>query len=222
MPPELHKREDLEANAALDIWATGVLLFMMIYGFHPFKVKNRAQTIKNIISKDIPFDNEVEVTKECKDLISQMLEKDPKKRINMLSILNHKWFEMTETEISLSKVVSVTRSRDQVVFSSEEIKRDKMSFGKQSISGLPQDNMKLTSYSKNEIRKTSNEIEIEQAKKIAYERFNEKVFLLNSAGRPKAKKRVDILKILNKVENKSKRKRFSKSKNKNNKYRSLG
>jgi len=65
MAPELHKGEDMEANPALDIWSIGVLLFMMIYGFHPFKVnKDRTQTVKNIIEKPIPFDDEVDVTEE--------------------------------------------------------------------------------------------------------------------------------------------------------------
>lgn len=64
-------------------------------------------------------------------------------------------------------------------------------------------------------------IEVEQAKKLAYERFNEKVFLLNSAGRPKTKKKIDILKIINKVENKNKKKKRNKSKQKS-KFRSQG
>ena len=46
MAPELQTGSDIEASTALDIWAIGIILYMMIYGYHPFKVKDRAETIK--------------------------------------------------------------------------------------------------------------------------------------------------------------------------------
>ena len=104
MAPELQTRSDIEASTALDIWAIGIILFIMVYGYHPFKVKDRAQTIKNIIESPVKFDETVDISEEWKLLIKQMLQKDPRNRINMFNILNSRWFEMTDSEIEISQV----------------------------------------------------------------------------------------------------------------------
>lgn len=36
MAPEVLKGEINLANPAMDIWAIGVMMFLMLYGFHPF------------------------------------------------------------------------------------------------------------------------------------------------------------------------------------------
>lgn len=99
MAPELHTGQDYSANKALDIWAIGVILYMMVFGYHPFHVKNREQTVKNIIEKKVRFPSDVLVTAELKDLITRMLDKDPNSRINMYNILNHPWFELSDSKI---------------------------------------------------------------------------------------------------------------------------
>lgn len=48
MAPELLNETDLSASKALDIWALGIMLYMMVFGFHPFKTKLKDQTVKNI------------------------------------------------------------------------------------------------------------------------------------------------------------------------------
>ena len=99
MAPELHTGHDISANKSLDIWAIGIILYMMVFGYHPFKVKDREQTIKNIIEQNVKFSNDVPITYELKDLLRKMLEKDPEKRINMFKIMNHKWFDLKERDI---------------------------------------------------------------------------------------------------------------------------
>jgi serine/threonine protein kinase len=46
-----------------------------------------------------------EVSPECKDLISKLLEKNPTKRISGIQALNHPWFKMLE-ETKLEKTLS--------------------------------------------------------------------------------------------------------------------
>jgi len=36
MPPEILSMNDLKSNAAIDIWALGVILYAMVYGFMPY------------------------------------------------------------------------------------------------------------------------------------------------------------------------------------------
>lgn len=50
---------------------------------------------------------------EAKDLIAQLLETDPEKRINLEEALNHPWFEVvTKKELELKKAVSCTVNRE--------------------------------------------------------------------------------------------------------------
>lgn len=93
MAPELHTGSDISADKTLDIWALGIILYVMVFGYHPFKEKSTAESIKSIIEKKVKFSPDVPVSPEFKDLIRKMLDKDPKKRINMFKILNHVWFE---------------------------------------------------------------------------------------------------------------------------------
>ncbi|KAF0897982.1 hypothetical protein E2562_001672 [Oryza meyeriana var. granulata] len=66
----------------VDWWAVGVLVYEMAYGRTPFKGKNRKETFRNVLLKDVEFpgDSRRRVP-ELTDLISQLLERDPKKRL---------------------------------------------------------------------------------------------------------------------------------------------
>lgn len=66
MAPEVLSGEDLSANKTLDIWAIGIILYMMVFGFHPFKSKDRDQTVQHIISSEVKFPSTVPVTSEFK------------------------------------------------------------------------------------------------------------------------------------------------------------
>ena len=39
MAPEILSEKDISASKALDIWAIGIILYMMVFGFHPFRTK---------------------------------------------------------------------------------------------------------------------------------------------------------------------------------------
>ena len=60
MAPEVLKGEISLANPAMDIWSVGMMMFMMLYGFHPFQAKEERfsksydlkQLVENIKSND--------------------------------------------------------------------------------------------------------------------------------------------------------------------------
>lgn len=64
MAPELQTGDAIEANSALDIWAIGIMLYMMIYGEHPFKKHDRAETVKSIIEDPVKFDETPNISEE--------------------------------------------------------------------------------------------------------------------------------------------------------------
>uniref|UniRef100_A0A0E0LWM6 non-specific serine/threonine protein kinase n=1 Tax=Oryza punctata TaxID=4537 RepID=A0A0E0LWM6_ORYPU len=67
---------------AVDWWAVGVLVYEMAYGRTPFKGKNRKETFRNVLLKDVEFAGDSRRRlPELTDLISRLLERDPKKRL---------------------------------------------------------------------------------------------------------------------------------------------
>jgi serine/threonine protein kinase len=205
MSPELQTGDDIEANTAIDIWAIGIMLFMMVCGYHPFKTKDRAETVKNIIKAPVKFSDKVIVSDEWKDLIMQMLVKDPKARINMFKVENHRWFEMTDTEIFNAHDLNAKAQELRIALIEEKKKiwkrRSISSIIQESIrkgtSSLGNSSLRLQSLSMiKDVNMSPINEEQDQAKKQAYERFNEKVFMLNSAQKPPLKKKLDVIKLI--------------------------
>ena len=61
-----------------DEWACGVLMFFLINGFMPFDGDNKEEVVYEIINKDIDDEiSELNIGKECKDLLFKLLNKNP-------------------------------------------------------------------------------------------------------------------------------------------------
>ena len=73
-----------------DIWSSGVVLYAMTTGFFPFRGVNETQLHESILSGDFPRPKDV--SNELNDLLSKILNTNPKKRISLKNILLHPWF----------------------------------------------------------------------------------------------------------------------------------
>lgn len=78
----------------IDIWALGVLLYLLITGLYPFEdplhPQNVVATLQNIIHgrmRPLPR----RVSRACADLILAMLTPDPRARITLQGIARHPW-----------------------------------------------------------------------------------------------------------------------------------
>mmetsp|Transcript_36029 Transcript_36029/g.41609 ORF Transcript_36029/g.41609 Transcript_36029/m.41609 type:complete len:84 (-) Transcript_36029:183-434(-) len=83
----------------------------MIVGFPPFYHKNQ-NTMYDLIEKfpvkfPDPVKHGIEMSDEVKDIITQLLEKNPKKRLGyeggIEEILKHKWFKSLDVDDILNK-----------------------------------------------------------------------------------------------------------------------
>ena len=77
-----------------DIWACGVILYIMLCGYPPFDGETENEILKAISKKKFSFPEEEwkSVSDDAKDLIKHMI-CDADKRYNAEMILNHPWIE---------------------------------------------------------------------------------------------------------------------------------
>jgi len=94
---------EVSYDSKVDIWAAGIVLYNMLSGKQPFNsASSEKDLISEITNKSISFEDKVWeiVSKECKDLLVQLLIKKPFERITAFQARNHKWIHrlvMNET-----------------------------------------------------------------------------------------------------------------------------
>ena len=79
----------------VDSWSLGVMTYLMLCGSFPFYGKNEHEIAKNVVYSRVDFTKKPiwnDISKEAKDFICKLLEKDLKKRIDMKTALEHPWF----------------------------------------------------------------------------------------------------------------------------------
>lgn len=72
----------------------------MIYNSFPFDGKNDKEVNKAIVYDIVHFNPKIKISEECKDLIRDMLQKNPRFRIGMDSDLFDQWFTKKENQYS--------------------------------------------------------------------------------------------------------------------------
>ncbi|XP_068267648.1 SNF-related serine/threonine-protein kinase-like isoform X2 [Nyctibius grandis] len=86
--PEILLGDEYDAPA-VDIWSLGVILYMLVCGHPPFQEANDSETLTMIM--DCRYTVPPHVSPQCADLISRMLQRDPKQRASVEQIEGHAW-----------------------------------------------------------------------------------------------------------------------------------
>eukprot|EP00541_Cyclophora_tenuis_P005719 CAMPEP_0116542362 /NCGR_PEP_ID=MMETSP0397-20121206/978_1 /TAXON_ID=216820 /ORGANISM="Cyclophora tenuis, Strain ECT3854" /LENGTH=452 /DNA_ID=CAMNT_0004066371 /DNA_START=1 /DNA_END=1359 /DNA_ORIENTATION=+ len=97
MAPEVVAREDVFDGFAIDLWAAGVVLFVMLVGLAPFKWahpsdKRYAKIAKGNL-KELMSGLHLDLSDEACDLLQNMFWWDPRKRLTLAQILQHPWVQ---------------------------------------------------------------------------------------------------------------------------------
>lgn len=83
---------------AVDWWSFGTLVFEMLTGWPPFYHKNIKTMCEKILKAPLVFPERPVVSKEAKDMIRRLLERDPAKRITSEELKKHVFFQSVNWE----------------------------------------------------------------------------------------------------------------------------
>jgi len=90
-PPEVVLRQQYN-GVAMDIWSLGVVLYVIVTGGMPWRLEaNIVRNMDDLIKGDYDIPDFLNVSEDCKDLISMMLVADCSKRATLEAVMNHKW-----------------------------------------------------------------------------------------------------------------------------------
>ena len=84
-----HKKRTKFELFAGDIWAVGVVCYMLVNGVVPFPGHDLSSVLLNIQTQKIKWQDGITLSASCKHFIASLLNKDPSKRLTAKQALNH-------------------------------------------------------------------------------------------------------------------------------------
>merc|ERR1712223_2335573 len=105
---------------ASDMWATGIITYLLLSGVSPFRGQNDRETLQRIQMGDIDFDFELwqNISREAKHFVANLLVYKPEERMSVRQALSHPWLQILKQpgiEISEQYQISTERLRNYYV-----------------------------------------------------------------------------------------------------------
>lgn len=106
MAPEVLRRN---YGSGVDVWSAGVILYILLCGVPPFWAESEGAIAHAIIKGEVDLERDPwpKISKEAKDLVRDMLEKNPYVRISVDEVLAHDWIQNANkvSDVSLGEGV---------------------------------------------------------------------------------------------------------------------
>ena len=108
--PEIHQCDMV--SSVTDMWAVGVLAYVLLSGLNPFTAETNQQMIDNISNAAYTYDDESfkQVSVESLDFTDRLMTKERKHRMTAAEALAHPWLSKPEEEIS-ARVIPTGRHK---------------------------------------------------------------------------------------------------------------
>ena len=99
-------------SAPTDMWAVGVITYILLSGYSPFLGDNELETFNNITSCSYDFDVEEfeTISEDAKSFICKLLLKNPLERLTVEQTLSHPWLRLTDTVDAVEAAVIKTEN----------------------------------------------------------------------------------------------------------------
>jgi serine/threonine protein kinase len=95
MSPEVFANTDPFDGFAIDLWAAGVILYIMLTGFPPYDQASRTDQRFDLIVNGRLVDQlrnwDIILSEEVGDLLQSMLVLDPRDRLTLAELMSHPW-----------------------------------------------------------------------------------------------------------------------------------
>ena len=118
MAPEIMLKK--RYNNKSDLWSVGVIFFEILFGTTPYKAKNMIDLMTAIKKKPVslPKNN---LSLDCRDLLLNLLRRDPEKRISWEGLFNHDWFLTDEILEGENALMDISFSRPLPLLDSRKL-----------------------------------------------------------------------------------------------------
>ena len=101
-------------DASVDLWSTGVILHETLFGYAPFASNTYEELELKILAKDeIIIPNQIKISLQCRDLLSRLLQRDPKERISFDEFFAHSFVDLEHAptaECLANAIITVTEA----------------------------------------------------------------------------------------------------------------
>ncbi|KAK7287140.1 hypothetical protein RIF29_00211 [Crotalaria pallida] len=104
--PEILAKKGYD-GAKVDVWSCGIVLYALTAGYLPFNDYNIAVLYRKIYRGQFRFPKWM--SPDLKNLLSRMLDTNPKTRIKIDEILQDTWFKTTEQELKPDPIIFTTK-----------------------------------------------------------------------------------------------------------------
>jgi len=123
-------------NHFVDVWAFGVLIYLLMYGHYPYDAKAARDIMIKIVTEPVRWQTKVKLSQDATSFMKRLLQHNPKKRATAKEALNHSWIKLAQnpadndTEI-LPEVVrsahkKVTATRKIIDPKIDELRNEKL------------------------------------------------------------------------------------------------
>jgi serine/threonine protein kinase len=89
----------MASSPKIDNWALGIILYSMVFGVYPFDGKGDDEILGRICKEAYTFPKNISVSKTCKCIITQLLDKRHNNRLDLYDDIFDLWYEEESPDV---------------------------------------------------------------------------------------------------------------------------